>query len=212
MLWLAIAAMAPRVVLLVGLLGVAVALVVTLAPQEPRRSGTNDVPLADSVLRVAPGSEKCQDEDVPDATRVVRLRAEPGAVQRVAVRVVAADGSVVRGRATRVAEDGVVDVGLPRSPAAGPGAVCVRNAGSLELTLAGFPTGQVAGRPTGPIRIDYYRGGVESWWPLGGVVADRMAFGMSGLVGGFALWLAVLLAIVAWGLACAALWRIGVDR
>jgi hypothetical protein len=204
--------MASRVVLLLGLVVVAGVLVVTLAPEEPRRSGTNNVPATAPVVRLAPEADECQDEDVPEATRALRLRAEPRGSQRVAVRVVASDGAVVRGRAASVDDDGNVDVELPRRPAPGAGTVCVRNASARQLALVGFPTGERAGRPTGPIAIDYYRAGRESWWQIAGAVADRAAFGMSRLLGGAALLLAALLLIGAWGLAVAALWRIGAER
>lgn len=201
--------MAPRAALFLGLLALAAVVVLSLAPSEPRRSGTNNVPATAAVARLAAGAETCQPEDIPASTRALRLAVEPAGGARVVVEIASGGTSPVGGRARVAADAGAVEVELSRGPAAGAARLCVRNTSRNSLALLGYPTGERGGRPTGPIRVDYYRGGSESWWGVTGALADRFAYGKSGLLGGGALWLTAGLVLTAWALAAAALWRIG---
>jgi len=199
--------MRTRLLLVAGLAAVAVVVAITLAPSEPRRSGTNNVPLAGPVASLPPGAAACQREDVPEQTRVVRLHVDAADGRPRPVVRVGDDGA--SGRRVRRVADGTVDVTLARDAPEGSAEVCVRNAGARTLDVLGYPTGERRGRPTGPIAFDYYRAGSESWWQVAPAVAQRMSFGKSGLLGGWALWLAVALVLIAWALAARALWLIG---
>lgn len=213
--------MRTRLVLAVGSLALVLALVLTLSVSEPRRAGTNNVAPAGVVAALASGQEVCQAENVPPGASRVVLGVEPatGPPHRLAVRM-SVRGRVHRGRGAEPAEQPTVSAQLADVVEGGDGSLCVRNAGQGELRLlgassAGEPPEVGAGdtaQATGPLRVDYYRAGEETWWELGATVADRLALGNAGFLGPWALWLAVALSLGAAALAIAVLARAGRER
>jgi hypothetical protein len=181
-----------------SVVGVAVAaavcaLVVVLLGGEPRRSGTNNVAVAGEAVSLAPRERICQPESVPGDTARVAIAAAPqagvAAAPRLTVEVERGGRAVASGRPDGSLTDGRLDV--PLDPAPPPGAVelCVRNDGRGPLALLGQPD---------VLAVDYYRSGSESWLAAAPAVARHFGFGKAGLLGSWALWLALVAVVAAW--------------
>jgi hypothetical protein len=181
-----------------SIVGVAVAaaacfLLVVLLGSEPRRSGTNNVAASAEAVELAPRERSCQPESVPGASErvAIAVAAPPGAaaVPRLTVAVERGGRAVASGRPAGRLDDGRVDVPLAPAPPAGAAELCVRNDGRRPLALLGQP---------GAIAVDYYRGGSETWLQAAPAVARHFGLGKSGLLGPWALWLALAAVAAAW--------------
>lgn len=101
----------------------------------------------------------------------------------------------------------------PRTRAAHRAKLCFSNPGDGRIMiggdqkrLPGSPKGQSNGvQRTGVASATFLRPGLSSWVSQTGTIADRFANAQTGLTGGWSVWLAALLAIVA---AALAIWSV----
>jgi hypothetical protein len=180
-------------------LAIALAVVVVGFQRGRHLQGTNDLRTLVAAIQLAPGQSACQPgEAVPAGTGGVRLYP----VGRATVVV------SVGGRRGTGSGAGEVAVDLPGAAAddvapRAPGEVCVRNAGTAALALAGeaFAPSRAArsdGAPqVGRARIDYLRPGEESWWALAPAIAERITGARAALAGEVAPYAWALLALAA---------------
>jgi hypothetical protein len=185
-----------------------VAIVVLLSQDGRRLAGSNNVFDRFTVVRLQPGKEVCdRRETVPAGTASVRLtiaRATEGAP--VAVRVREAGG--------RVAERGTIAGGWSGSRVDVPigdvastianAQVCITS--SQPLFLRGYNTANegessaVDGNPSKEtIRLQYIRGGEESWWSVLPAIAKRMGVARGKVFDGvwmFVAWAGLLVLVV----------------
>jgi hypothetical protein len=168
-------------------------LLVVLLGGEPRRSGTNNVAAAGEAVRLAPDERACQPDSVPgDSERVALAVAAPAdadGAPRLTVEVERDGEAVASGRPGGSIRAGRVEVPLEPAPAAGAAELCVRNDGRRPLVLLGQP---------GVLAVDYYRGGSETWLQAAPAVARHFGLGKTGLLGSWALWLALAAVVAAW--------------
>jgi hypothetical protein len=180
-----------------ALLGLAVAIavgtvVLVLSGSEPRRSGTNNVPGGGEIAQLDPGDRRCQAADVPGGTGRVAVPAYSPAGEPVRLAVTvrsAAGGARSLGSTSAVAPDGDPLAPLEPAPPSGAAEVCVRNAGAGRVALLGI---------SNVFGVDFYPRSDQSWWQAAPAVARHFGFGKSGLVGAWALWLALALVLGAW--------------
>jgi hypothetical protein len=195
--------MRARVAVGAALVVVLVAFGVLLSRREPRLSGSNSEVVASGVaLPVRPGRTRCQSAQyVPKGTHAVRVFVggrPPGRGEPFAVLIRARGRELSSGRAAGGYSPGALRVGLAAVGAnTGRATVCIRNLGRGGLQFAGnrtalSPNGSGVHAPD-DVRLDFLRGGRESWWQIAPVVADRFGLEKAGWVGSWTMW-----AVFAW--------------
>ncbi|MFI5010386.1 MAG: DUF2142 domain-containing protein [Solirubrobacterales bacterium] len=208
--------MGRRLVLAGGLLVVVVALGVTLLQSAPRRSGTDLTPNLAFVTGLGPNQSVCQGGEVlPGDTAALVLTigsyGAPGPALSASV-------SDQRGRLlTSGGLQGGWRQGSVRIPvshvstATGNATVCLRDLGPGDIALGGDPGDpgyhiDVNGKAFfAHLRIEYMRPGSESWLALLPTIVYRFSLGKSDLVRHWAAPAALVLFLLAVGLAVRAL-------
>jgi hypothetical protein len=205
----------PHVVLATGALLLAVAVAVALSDSKPRLAGTNRVPAADFTVELRPGQRICQGEEtVPKDAAAVRFTTPASGRADLGVEI-SAGRSVARGARRGAFAAGQLRVPVTRvERSAQPGTVCVTQRGGAPVKIAGLLTGPNpasavvdGGQTAGRVRIEYLRGGEESWWSLAPTIVHRFGIGKGGLIGSWAVVPVALLLLAAWGAAALALLR-----
>ncbi len=206
---------APAVgVMILGVAGLLAVTVAVLAKSSPRRTGTNAAGVSGLAIQLAPGQTLCEPgEPVSAGTSAVRLDA--GAPGPVGGRGPALGASVVdpagrgvaSGRLPAGWSPGLISVplapALRRDVAA---SVCLKNLGPGRVGLGGtVPAGsfvvQIDGQGLGGrVRLEYMRP-KESWFAFLGALAHRLTIGKSRLLRHWAAPAAILLMLVAVGVA-----------
>lgn len=195
---------------------VALGLAVPLTRPEPRLLSTNQHPNFGPAAFLAPGAEACQiDEDLPGEARTVRFAVGADAIAGpVSVTYRRAGRVIARGRSQTfttgplaVPLTGVEDDALSVE-------LCVRNEGRVALSLGGAPAGgardaagslpllenpaEVAGQAQpGRMRVEYPLDGARSPLSIARRVADRAGLLKASFIGGWTIWLALVLTLAA---------------
>lgn len=204
-------------VLAVGLLAIAVAAVVVLLQQEPRRAGTNLTADRGYVLALPPGQQLCEPgELLPGDTGALRLDASAGGLPgpRLSATLSAPGGLVSTGQIAGGWHAGTIVIPVRRvAQTRSAATVCLRNLGLHQVLLGGSVPDSgffisIAGRPmSGRLRIEYLRPGRESWLALVPTLAHRFSLAKSDLVRHWAAAAALLLMLLAVGLATRAMFN-----
>jgi hypothetical protein len=186
---------------LLGFAALAVAVGVAGARSTQHLTGTNLIRPFDWIVEVPVGRTACQaDENVPDGTGAVRLRANtigrPG--PRVEVKVVGAG----RGEIPAGWRQGDVVVPIPEIHGDRLRTrVCVTNHGPSRLVLIGESFGPAraarVGREPQPgrARFEYLQPEAKSWWALAPELARRVATVRDAVPGSAALYVWALLGL-----------------
>jgi hypothetical protein len=192
-------------------LGLAVALAVTLARAEPRYAGHNSVRSPGVVTELERGDRVCQlIETVPADTAAVELVAasagRPGPPLEVQVSRRSGE-RISRGRLPGGYTDGKVAVPVGELGYSVPdAAVCIRSAGRGRVQLLGVPTApgglEINGKPhPGLLTLAYRRAGEESAFALLPTIAHRLSLAKTTLAGGWTMWALVVLFLLSSALA-----------
>jgi hypothetical protein len=199
-----------RRVLMLGLLALAAAALAILLQSGARRSGTNFALDGGYEIYLPPGHELCQPgELVPDRTAGIRVdaKAPGGRSGALTATVLLGRRTVASGRLASGWPNGLVTVPLSSTLGTIAGAsVCLRPEGSGAAFGGSVPEGSyvvlVDGKTLGGhVRIEYMRPGRESWLSLAPTIAGRIAVGRSQLVRHWAAVGALLLMLLAVGVA-----------
>jgi hypothetical protein len=200
-----------RIVVVLGLLSILLAALVVLLQSEQRRAGTNLTANSGFVIPLQGGEQLCEPSElVPGDTGALQL-----SIASKAPRAPRIDATIVLG--SRILAGGSLAAGwrpgtvtIPISPVreTEPGAtVCLVNRGISAIVFGGsVPDANfyvaLGGRPlNGRLRIDYMRPGSESWLALLSTLVHRVSLGKSDLVRHWAAPAALLLMLLAIGLA-----------
>ncbi len=200
-----------RVLVATALLSIAIAAVVTLLQSAPRRSGTNLTGDVGPVLSLDPSQKLCEPgELLPGDTGALALQAvsDGAPTPALAVAISSANRTISTGTLPGGWRPGAVSIPISRVPDTTPGAtVCVSNRGSRRVSLGGsVPDAnfviELAGRPLlGRLRIEYMRPGSESWLQLLPTLAYRFSLAKSDLLRHWEAFAALVLMLLAVGLA-----------
>ncbi|MDQ3680168.1 MAG: DUF2142 domain-containing protein [Actinomycetota bacterium] len=206
-----------RLAAVVGSLLVVAMLVAVVTDSRPRLAATNTRVLASGIaFTVLPGHEHCQGgEFVPEETRSLRLYV--GTFDRPTGPPL--DMSI-RHAGGELASSGHVPAGYPpgrleaqiREPGRDVenGSFCLRNAGAAPVSLAGnltplnretFAPGEHESTTGEGIRIDYFRGGRESWIELSPEIARRFRQFKPSFFGTWTMWGVLAGLLLLWGVA-----------
>lgn len=173
-------------------------------------AGANTVePIYPSVY-LGGGGEHCQlISRVPSGADRVRLVITnvTGGARRLNVEIRAGGGVASRGE-VEPASTGTQLVRLsPHTQKAHPAGLCLGNPGPGRIVIGGGPK-RLPSSPKGPTgekrsiaSAIFLRPGSASWASQTGYIADRYANAQTGLLGGWSIWFAALLAVLAAGLA-----------
>jgi hypothetical protein len=196
----------------VGLAAIAVILAVVLLQKDQRRSGSDLTPNGAFIAPLLAGQETCQEgELLPADTSAIRVTigtyGKPG--PPVHVTFTGPHGHLLSSGGLPAGwREGVVRIPIAHVSNATDGArVCLRNSGPGAITLAGaLPDPgyrmQVASTTIeGRLRYDYLRPGSESWLELLPTIVHRSTLGKAGLVRHWAWAGALVLMLLAVGLA-----------
>ncbi len=196
----------------VGLIALAVILLVVLGQKAQRRSGTDLTPNGAFVAALAPGEQTCQgDELLPGGTSAARATigtyGKPG--PRLKLTFTRPGGALLSsGRLAAGWREGVVQIPLTHVSTAVAGArACLRDLGPGSIAVAGtlpdpgFVMQVGARQLEGRLRYDYMRPGRESWLQLLPTIVYRSTLAKGGLVRHWAWIGAVVLMLLAVGLA-----------
>lgn len=211
--------MHPWQAFVVALVAIVVGAAIVLTESSPRRAGTNNLPPAEDVVKLAPGDQACQPANVPPDTASVLAYSggpAPGAA-RVGVELTAAGrrGGAPAHGVVQARADGALELELSPRPAAGPSEICLANVGRDDAWLKGFPTldgserarALRSGELAGIVALDFYRPGTETALSLAPVLAERFGFGKAGILGPWSFWAAFAAVVAAWAAAALALRR-----
>jgi hypothetical protein len=212
---------AVRGVLASGLLVLVVAFAVLLTHAEPRRSGTDYTPNANFAAVLKPRQETCQAHELlPADTAAVRMTigtyGAPG--PRVSVSLTGGHSeALTAGGLAAGWRQGVVEIPVAHVyRASAEATACLRDDGPSRVAVAGdsgdsFHTMQVAGRTiqNAQVLYEYMRPGSESWLQLLPTAVYRSTLGKSGLVRHWAWAGALVLMLLAVGLALRTIAREG---
>jgi hypothetical protein len=209
--------MRPRYAVAAGIAAVAAGVALFLLSSERRVIGTNTIAPLVSAVYLYPNATVCERiSHVPSGAGYVRLRielartavegSEPSASIR-GIRVILSDsrGRISFGSALGFRE-GVIEVPLAREIRRATDArLCIRSLDSRQLVVFGEEKKPFAGAPPAK-REDRF--GVIFLQPDGSsrlaraeTIVKRFEFGHAGAIGGWALYLAALLALIASGIA-----------
>jgi hypothetical protein len=199
------------VVVAAGLLAIIVAAAVTLLHSSPRRAGTNLTSDAGYGIALGAGQRLCEaGELLPGDTAGLKLDANTGGLPGPALEATinGPRGPVSAGRLKAGWRSGRVVIEVSRVADTLSGAtVCLRNAGTSQVAFGGsVPDSgffvELAGKPlSGRLRIEYMRPGRESWLELLPALAHRFSLAKADLVRHWAAGAALVLMLVAVGLA-----------
>jgi hypothetical protein len=200
-----------RFVVAVGVLAIAIAGVAVLLQSAQRRSGTNLTANTGFVIGVAAGQQLCEPgELVPGDTGGLRLSASSGALPgpRLDATVGAGTKLLAAGHLATGWRTGTVTIPLSRIAATQQNAsVCLVNRGTSTVSFGGsVPDANfyvvLGGKPlSGRMRIEYMRPGSESWLSLLPTLTHRFSLAKGDLVRHWAAPAALLLMLLAIGLA-----------
>lgn len=185
----------------------AAALTVVLQ-RAPRRSGANFTLVATVSIPLAAGQQLCEPAElVPGDTAGLRVVAQPSGAggEELQATVLDSAGTIASGRLAAGWRAGAITVPISKIRATTSGTVCLRDAGAGRVLLGGSVpdppyTISIDGRPlSGRLRIEYMRGGSESWLDLLNVLTYRFSLGRSTLthVWASAAVLVLMLAVIA---------------
>lgn len=188
-------------VLTLGLVVTGWAVAQAVSHREAHLAGSNLVPTPTFAAQIPPRGQYCQSpEDVPpDAANlalVLGTYGHPG--PPLMIRGTRGGRPVLSGSLSAGWHEGSVIV-----PIQGPNSfqaaaqVCLRNAGTTPVAVAGF---------SGRARLEYLTA-VGSWWSRLGAINDHFAVGKSRLVGSWTAPATGLLELFALGLAAWLVWR-----
>ncbi|HWJ49646.1 MAG TPA: hypothetical protein VNR42_01420 [Solirubrobacteraceae bacterium] len=200
-----------RVLVATALLAIATAGTVTLLQRAPRRSGTNLTGDVGPVLSLDPAQKLCEPgELLPGDTGAIKLHAvsDGTPTPALAVTISSANRTISTGTLPGGWRQGAVSIPVSRVPRTIPVAtVCVSNRGSRRVSFGGsVPDAnfviELAGRPVlGRLRVEYMRPGSESWLQLLPTLAHRFSLAKSDLLRHGEAFAALLLMLLAVGLA-----------
>jgi hypothetical protein len=200
-----------RVVVVVGVLAIVTAGLAVLLQSAQRRSGTNLTANTGFVVPVAAGQQLCEPgELVPGDTGAVRLSASSGATPgpRLDVAIGTGARTIAAGHLAAGWRTGTVTIPLSRIGATQQNAsVCLVNRGTAPVSFGGsVPDANfyvvLGGKPlSGRMRIEYMRPGSESWLALLPTLVHRFSLAKGDLVRHWAAPAALLLVLLAIGLA-----------
>jgi hypothetical protein len=196
----------------VGLVLIAAALITVSLSSHPVKAATNTVePITPSVFLDA-GDRRCQRiSRVPqgaDRLKVV-ITYVTGGARRLRVEIYRRRQLMTAGQVAPVGIGETLIKLRPRTRAVHRALVCLSNPGKGRVVVGGnlkrlprTPPGRTAERKTIASLI-FLRRGSASWVSQTGTIAERYANAQTGPLGGWSIWAAGLLAIVAAGLAIA---------
>jgi hypothetical protein len=192
-------------------LGAALVLGVFLAyslDERPVEAGSNRVAPFYAALPLPSGTQRCQSlTHVPAKASRVRLIGAVEPAEASAIRVSVLDPSGVNTKGTKKdLHSGALGIRLKRTTRyAARGRICFANLGTGRIVLAGEDKrvrgSPVTGRRRGVPSVVFFRSHLSTWASRRDVIAERFANAQPGAFGGWSLWLAVLLAAAAVGLA-----------
>lgn len=199
--------MRERTAAAVGLFVIAASLIAVLSQSRPQLAATNANTRGASarLIPIGPRAQFCQaGQFVPRDAAAVRLFVAFKRRGPVSVSVRLPNGSTLAGRVGPGYQTGPIELPIvrPRSEARNA-IVCVRNEGARSLQLAGnagrpgVPK-DTEGHPSDVIRVDFLRGGKESWWALGPVVARRFPLDKASFFGAWTLWAVAVVLTLVW--------------
>jgi hypothetical protein len=181
---------------------VAVGLTVVLLDAKPRTAGSNYIAEVEEVAKVRGDGRRCQsDVLLPKDTAGVRLLigSYGRPIPRLAVEATRGGRVLTRGSLAPGGDEGHVRVPLERVDRTTAGVrVCVTVEGSERSVLYG-----AAGR----VRLEWERGGGETWLAIAPTVAHRIGLGKANAFGALLLPLALLLMVAGWAVAARLLLR-----
>jgi hypothetical protein len=196
----------------VGLAALAVVIVAVLFHSGERRSGSDLTPNGAFVAALSAGQQACQEgELLPADTSAVRVTLgaydKPGPA--IAVGFTGPHGEPLSSGGLPAGwKQGVVRIPITHVSRASEGVhVCLRDAGPGAIAIAGTDPDPglhmvVAGKTVEErLRYDYLRPGSETWLQLAPVIAHRTTLAKSGLIRHWAWAGALLLMLLAVGLA-----------
>jgi hypothetical protein len=182
-------------VLVAGLIGLAVALAVTMSQKDARFAGTNDVPPAQFAKQLPAGGEFCQAETIFGDSHGIRFLAFSYGKPGPPLEVYASKGggaTFMHGRLPGGWRDGswlYVPTQTVRHSV--DGVVCVRNQGATAAVVNGWQ---------GTARFEYVRAR-ESWWGTLPAIVHRFGLAKAGWEGSWTVILVLVLMLGAVGLA-----------
>lgn len=185
-------------VLAAALVAVAVGLAVVLVESKPRQAGSNYVPEAGPIATIDGSGRHCQTgQVVPGDTGAVRILL--GTFERpspaIAISVDAGGREISSGRLKAGQPDGYVTVGIDTVDRLHADAtVCVELDTQPGRRTVLYGSGD-------QMRLEWLRPGKESWLELLPTVAHRFGLAKPFVSGSWALALAGVLLLVAWGIA-----------
>jgi hypothetical protein len=196
----------------VGLGALVVIFAGVLLQKDERRSGTNLAPFGSFVAVLGAGQSTCQeDELMPADTSAVRATigsyGRPGPSLQISFT---GPGSrpLSSGSLRAGWRQGVVEIPIRHVSATTQGAhVCLRNVGPGSIAIAGalpdpgYHMQVAANTVEGRLRYDYMRPGRESWLELLPAIVHRSTFAKSGLLRHWAWAGALVLMLLALGVA-----------
>jgi hypothetical protein len=206
-----------KVAIGLGLAIVGAGVLITLSLRAPREQGSNArVELSGLAVSIPGHAKRCQyGEHVPGGTRVLRMF-----VTAVRPPDGPLDVTVARtgrpGAPPRVVASARLPFGLRRQSTSAPlrpavqhdlsdAQVCLYNRGRQAVQAAGNLT-PILGSGANPhrdrlpdqARVDYMRGGKESWWSVSAAVADRFGLMQTSFFGAWTMWAVFAALAVLW--------------
>ena len=196
-----------KVAIGLGLAIVGAGVLITLSLRAPREQGTNTrVELSGLAVFVPGHGRRCQyTEHVPGGTRALRIFVTAVAPPDGPLDVtIARPGR--RGVPPRVVASASLPFGLRKPSASAPlrpavrhdlsdAQVCLYNRGRQAVAGRRHPHADPGkrGQPGGErlpdeARVDYMRGGKESWWSVSPTVADRFGLMQTSFFGAWTMW------------------------
>jgi hypothetical protein len=194
-------------------LALLVALGTVLAHSEPRLTGTNSVPLRTPVIGLTEGEQLCQPGQLlPEESGRMRMflaPENPRKTPRTLVTIRQQQDGVIARAPGRYDDRGLIDVAIdpPVRRSRVDAVVCVRNVGDSTIALSGIltPYGNAVlnGRRRDiALTMLWFSADRKSWLSELGSVMPRVGHARIG--GGWAFWIAALLALLATGIALTA--------
>jgi hypothetical protein len=198
-------------VVALGLLAIFIAALAVLLSSAQRRSGTNLTANTGYVIALAAGEQLCEPAElVPGDTGGLRLSASSGAAAGPRLDATVGSGTklLAAGHLAAGWRTGTVTIPLSRIAATQQNAsVCLVNRGTSPVSFGGsIPDANfyvvLGGKPlSGRMRIEYMRTGSESWLSLLPTLTHRFSLAKGDLVRHWAAPAALLLMLLAIGLA-----------
>lgn len=171
--------MRSRLAIGASLLALIAGIAIVLAERHPDRTGVNGIAPNAYVASLRPGQSICQPATVPSGTRTVGLTAGVYGQPGPPLTLTFTSGSAtLQGRAGGGYPSGELSIPLPGVDRRESGLLCLRDAGSRRVALAGIPAvapvSRIDGRPSrAALEIEYLRGSA-SGFGLAGTVAHRV--------------------------------------